>query len=102
VDIAAILGVGERDFRVIAETDDTRTLVVEGVEQEALEAVVAAADPEAHAAAEAVAQVRMARAREYAPIGEQLDMLFHDAQDGTTTWKDHIVAVKAAHPKPEV
>ncbi|MDD2707519.1 MAG: hypothetical protein PHV34_05870 [Verrucomicrobiae bacterium] len=36
----------------------------------------------------------------YAPISDQLDMLYHDQIDGTTTWKDHIKAVKAAHPKP--
>ena len=36
----------------------------------------------------------------YASTGDQLDMQFHDAVDGTTTWKDHVAAVKAAHPKP--
>ena len=37
----------------------------------------------------------------YASTGDQLDMQYHDLVDGTTTWKDHIAAVKAAHPKPE-
>jgi hypothetical protein len=27
-------------------------------------------------------------------------MQYHDAVDDTTTWKDHVAAVKAAHPKP--
>ena len=36
----------------------------------------------------------------YADIGEQLDQQYHDAVNGTTTWKDGIAAVKAAHPKP--
>lgn len=38
----------------------------------------------------------------YAPIPEQLDMQYRDAVNGTTTWADHITAVKAAHPKPGV
>ena len=37
----------------------------------------------------------------YASIGDQLDMQYHDQANDTTTWKDHIAAVKAAHPKPE-
>ena len=37
----------------------------------------------------------------YGSTGDQLDMQYHDAVDGTTTWKDHVAAVKAAHPKPE-
>jgi hypothetical protein len=36
----------------------------------------------------------------YASTGDQLDMQYHDAVDGTTTWKDHVAAVKAANPKP--
>jgi len=41
------------------------------------------------------------RRRAYGPVGDQLDMQWHDLVDGTTTWKDHVAAVKAAHPKPE-
>ena len=40
-----------------------------------------------------------ARIAAYGPIGDQLDMQFRDAVAGTTTWKDHIAAVKAANPK---
>tara|TARA_R110002153_G_scaffold116496_1_gene260178 strand:- start:240 stop:662 length:423 start_codon:yes stop_codon:yes gene_type:complete len=36
----------------------------------------------------------------YASIGDQLDQQYKDAVNGTTTWKDAIAAVKAAHPKP--
>ena len=36
----------------------------------------------------------------YAGIGDQLDQQYKDAVNGTTTWKDAIAAVKAAHPKP--
>lgn len=44
---------------------------------------------------------REQRARAYAAIGDQLDMQYHDLLNDTTTWKDHISAIKAAHPKPE-
>jgi hypothetical protein len=36
----------------------------------------------------------------YASIGDQLDMQYKDAINGTNTWKDHIAAVKAKYPKP--
>ena len=36
----------------------------------------------------------------YASIGDQLAMQYKDAINGTTTWKDHIAAVKAKYPKP--
>jgi hypothetical protein len=40
------------------------------------------------------------RDRVYPPIGDQLDMQYWDQVNDTTTWKDAIAAVKAAHPKP--
>ena len=36
----------------------------------------------------------------YASIGDQLDMQYKDAVNGTTTWKDHVAAVKAKYPLP--
>ena len=36
----------------------------------------------------------------YAEFHVQLDQQYHDAVNGTTTWKDAIAAVKVAHPKP--
>lgn len=39
------------------------------------------------------------RAMAYKPLAEQLDMQYWDAVNGTSTWKEHIDAVKAAHPK---
>jgi len=41
------------------------------------------------------------RRLEYPTVADQLDMLYHDAMDGTTTWKDAITAVKVKHPKPD-
>ena len=36
----------------------------------------------------------------YPDIDDQLDMMWHDKKDGTTTWEDAIQAVKDANPKP--
>ena len=36
----------------------------------------------------------------YKSIQEQLDMMYWDKVNGTTTWQDHINAVKTANPKP--
>jgi hypothetical protein len=41
------------------------------------------------------------RAAEYPPLADQLDMQYHDALNGTTTWQDAVNAVKAKYPKPE-
>ncbi len=39
------------------------------------------------------------RAAEYPSMAEQQDMQFHDAVNGTTTWKDAIQSVKDKYPK---
>ena len=40
------------------------------------------------------------RTMAYKPLAEQLDMQYWDRVNGTDTWKQHIDAVKTAHPKP--
>ena len=60
-----------------------------------LNAVDSAAD-----LAERQAAVRATRKQAYGDIGAQLDMQYHDNVDGTTTWKDHVAAVKTANPIP--
>jgi len=45
-------------------------------------------------------QYKYDRASEYKSIEEQLDMQYWDRVNGTDTWKQHIDAVKTAHPKP--
>jgi hypothetical protein len=40
------------------------------------------------------------RATAYASTGDQLDMQYWDSINDTTTWKDHVASIKAAHPKP--
>ena len=39
------------------------------------------------------------RRNAYGDIGEQLDMLYRDQINGTTTWRDAIQAIKDRHPK---
>jgi len=46
------------------------------------------------------ASARSARKQSYGDIGSQLDMQYHDNVDGTTTWNDHVAAVKTANPIP--
>jgi hypothetical protein len=43
---------------------------------------------------------RVARKHSYPDIIDQLDMMYHDKKDDTTTWEDSIQAVKDANPKP--
>ena len=40
------------------------------------------------------------RREAYGSIGDQLDMQYKDAVNGTTTWLDHIAAIKAKYQKP--
>jgi hypothetical protein len=40
------------------------------------------------------------RRREYPTLRAQLDMMYRDAMDGTTTWVDEITRIKAKYPKP--
>ena len=40
------------------------------------------------------------RDRTYPSVGDQLDMIYHDQVNGTTTFKDAIEAIKAKYPKP--
>ena len=42
-----------------------------------------------------------ARQNQYGSIGDQLDMIYWDQKNDTTTFKDHIDQVKADNPKPE-
>ncbi len=36
----------------------------------------------------------------YPPVAEQLDMMYHDKVNSTTTWLDAIDAIKITYPKP--
>ena len=41
-----------------------------------------------------------ARQEAYGDLGSQLDMIYWDKVNNTTTWQDHIAQVKADNPKP--
>lgn len=41
------------------------------------------------------------RAKDYAPIGDQLDMIYWDMKNNSTTFVDHIDGVKTRHKKPQ-
>ena len=65
-----------------------------------LDAVKVAAARKALDDAAAAIKYKSDRAAAYASIGDQLDMQYWDAVNGTTTWKDHVAKVKADNPKP--
>jgi len=44
--------------------------------------------------------VREIRKAAYGSIADQLDMQYKDKLNGTTTWDDHVAAVKSANPIP--
>ena len=44
---------------------------------------------------------KRARQEAYPSVDDQLDMLYWDKVNDTTTWKDAIAEVKADNPKPE-
>ena len=99
-------GVNEVDFSVdVLLQDDSngqgpyiKEWNVSGVAQPSssqLDAVDSAADLEERQNA-----VRATRRNAYGDLGSQLDMQYHDSVDGTTTWKDHVAAVKSANPIP--
>ena len=99
-------GVNEVDFTVdVLLQDDSngqgpyiKEWNVSGVAQPSssqLDAVDSAADLEERQNA-----VRATRRNAYGDLGSQLDMQYHDSVDGTTTWKDHVAAVKSANPIP--
>ena len=45
------------------------------------------------------AAYKVARKAEYKDIAEQLDMMYWDKVNDTTTWQDHIAKVKSDNPK---
>ena len=99
-------GVAEVDFTkdVLLQDDSNgqgpyiKEWNVSGVAQptdEQLNAVDSAADLEERQNA-----VRATRRNAYGDWGSQLDMQYHDSKDGTSTWEDHVAAVKTANPIP--
>ena len=65
------------------------------LEQSKVDAARVAIDAE-----KAAVKYKTDRADSFASIGDQLDMQYWDAINGTTTWKDHVAKVKSDNPKP--
>ena len=65
-----------------------------------LDAVKVAAARKALDDAAAAIKYKSDRREAFASVGDQLDMQYWDAVNGTTTWKDHVAKVKADNPKP--
>lgn len=65
------------------------------IEQSKVDAARTALNAEA-----AAIKYKTDRAAAYASIGDQLDMQYWDAVNGTTTWKDHVAKIKSDNPKP--
>ena len=85
---------------IVVSIDDSAGAFDKDGNSVTLDAVkVAAARTELDKAAAAI-KYKSDRAAAYASIGDQLDMQYWDAVNGTTTWKDHVAKVKADHPKP--
>ena len=53
----------------------------------------------AYATIRAANEYSWKRAEAYPSIQEQLDMMWHDKQNDTTTWEDAISKVKSDNPK---
>ena len=90
--------VEDGDFRL--QDDGAGTYIKEwtSASPQPSEAEIEAAHAEWQAEYDSQAYAR-ARAEAYASIGDQMDMQYHDLQDGTTTWADHVAEVKARFPK---
>jgi hypothetical protein len=86
-------GYSNRDGQDLIVEDRVERLPTEA-EQELIDAETLRLETEATANA-----YRQQRAEEYAPLAEQFDMQYHDVQDGTETWLNHIKEVKAKYPK---
>ena len=71
----------------IGALDKDKNLVV--IDQSQVDAARVTLDNEA-----AAVQYRIDRQEEYPSIGDQLDMLYWDKKNGTSTWDDAVEAVK--------
>ena len=56
-------------------------------------------DPDPRTTEEKALYYRDQRRNAYPAIGDQLDMIYHDKIEDTTSWQDAIAAVKTLYPK---
>jgi hypothetical protein len=84
--------------RVDGKFDGTYTITIPDgkITQAEFDAIVANPEQE-DVSGELYKQLRKA---EYHSLQDQLDMLWHDMENGTTNWRDHRRDVKQQFPKP--
>jgi hypothetical protein len=63
------------------------------------EAEIASRESEYKAEQDAT-EYKRGREQGYGSVQDQLDQIYWDQVNGTTTWVDHITSVKQQHPKP--
>ena len=86
----SVVGIYGEDAEVAVDSNGNSVAIDQSLVDEEVARLQAEHDSKAYA---------RARADAYAPIGDQLDMQYHDSVNGSRTWLDHIEAVKEAHPK---
>ena len=84
--------------RRVSNTDGVQ--VYYSAEEETATDAQVLADEEIRLNYEANHKYKNDRRRAYGNIGDQLDMIYWDQVNDTTTFKDYIASVKAAHAKP--
>lgn len=57
-------------------------------------------DPDPRTLLELANEYMDRRRQEYPSAEDQLDMIYWDQANGTTTWRDALTAVKSKYPKP--
>lgn len=62
---------------------------------------LAAQEEEARILEEQRTEYMRLRQAEYPPLGEQLDMMYHDQVNGTNHWFELIESIKLKYPKPD-
>jgi hypothetical protein len=94
------LGFSLSDFELHNNSDGTPTVITEwySAQPQPSEAEIEAAHAEWQTEYDSQAYARN-RATAYAPLGDQLDMQYHDSVTGSRTWLDHVEEIKARYPK---
>ena len=85
---------------IVVSIDDSQGAFDKDGKSVALDNAKVAAARKAIDDAYAATQYQRDRRQAFASVGDQLDMQYWDAVNGTTTWKDHVAKVKADNPKP--
>jgi hypothetical protein len=92
------LGFSDDDFRLQNDGKGAYIAQWNSDQPQPSEAEIETADAEWQAEYDSQEYARN-RATAYAPLGDQLDMQYHDSVTGSRTWLDHVEEIKARFPK---